>query len=203
MLNKISLVLIIFTLSACANSPPREYFALSATETDFNITEQTPVNQLIGVGPVTIPEYLQHNKIGFWKTPQQLILRENQFWAEPLERGITRVLALELQAAHPDWRVLQFPWPNNQRPGYAIKVDIQRLDAFIDHAVIEANIDWINLQTRTVIGSQRIKLRQDSSTGSAAIAQAFSELLQQSARTITPPTLPAGSSLPYSKPSLN
>lgn len=192
MLNKALLLLMIFVLCACKNSPPREYFALSATAADFNITGQTPVNHIIGIGPVTIPEYLQHNKIAFWKTPQQLILLDNHYWAEPLERGITRVLALELQAAHSDWRVVQFPWPNNQRPRYSLKIDVQRLDAFADHAIIEATIDWMNLQTKTVISSQRIKLRQDSKANSAAIAQAFSTLLQQSARTITPPSLPIG-----------
>ncbi|HEY8942504.1 MAG TPA: PqiC family protein [Cellvibrio sp.] len=192
MLNKIVLLLMISVLCACKNSPPREYFALSATEADFKITAQTPVNHIIGIGPVTIPEYLQHNKIAFWKTPQQLILLDNNYWAEPLERGITRVLALELQAAHPDWRVLQFPWPNNQRPQYSLKIDVQRFDAFADYAIIEATLDWINLQTKTVISSQRIKLRHDSKANSAAIAQAFSALLQQSARTITPPLLPVG-----------
>ncbi|WP_039913296.1 PqiC family protein [Cellvibrio mixtus] len=191
--HKILLVVITLAICACQNSPRREYFALSASEADFNITAQTPVNQFVGIGPVIIPEYLQQNKIGYWKTPQQLILLDNHYWAEPLERGITRVLALELQAAHTDWRVLQFPWPNNQRPNYSIKIDIQRLDAFTDHLVFEANIDWINVQTRAVLGSQRIKLRQDSRANSAAIARAISELLQQAARIITPPPLHNGS----------
>lgn len=187
MLKKIFLVLITFSACACTHSPPREYFALSATEMDFITTEQTPINQLIGVGPVTIPEYLQHNKMGYWRSEQQLILLDNHYWAESLERGISRVLGLTLQTIHPDWRVLQFPWPGNQRPGYSLKVDIQRLDAFTDHSVIEVNIDWVNLQTKAIIGTQRVKLRQDSRANPAAIARAFSELLQQTARSINPP----------------
>ncbi|PUA26602.1 MAG: hypothetical protein B0W54_22935 [Cellvibrio sp. 79] len=190
MLNKMLLLFMVIALCACKSSPHREYFALSATEADFKVTEQTPVNHIIGIGPVTIPEYLHQNKISFWKTPQQLVLLDNNYWAEPLERGVIRVLALELQAAHRDWRVLQFPWANNQRPQYSLKIDIQRFDAFADHAIIEATIDWINLQTKTVASSQRIKLRQDSKANPAAIAQVFSALLQQSARTITPPPLP-------------
>ncbi len=191
--NKILLIIIALIICGCQHSPRKEYFALSATAADFNITDQTPVNQIVGIGPVTIPEYLQHDKIGYWKTPQQLILLDNHYWAEPLERGITRVLALELQAAHSDWRVLQFPWTNNRRPIYSLKIDIQRLDAFADHLVFEANIDWINVQTRAVLGSQRIKLHQDSRANSAAIARGISEILQQTARTITPPPLRNGS----------
>lgn len=191
--HKILLLLITLAICACQNSPRKEYFALSANEADFNITDQTPVNQLVGIGPVIIPEYLQHDKIGYWKTPQQLMLLDNQYWAEPLDRGITRVLALELQTAHSDWRVLQFPWPTNQRPNYSLKIDIQRLDAFADHLVLEANIDWINVQTKAVISSQRIKLRQDSRANPTSIARAISEVLQQTARTITLPPVRNGS----------
>lgn len=192
MLKKILLIVIILSTCACQHSPRKEYFALSATAADVDITDQTPINQLIGIGPVTIPEYLQPDKMSYWKTAQHLILLDNHYWAEPLEAGITRVLALELQAGHPEWRVMQFPWPNSQRPGYSLKIDIQRLDAFADYAVIEANIDWIDLRTKTAIHSQRIKLRQDSSTNPAVIARTFSELLQRTAQTITPPLLPNG-----------
>lgn len=190
MVKKILLILLVLSSSACQHSPRKEYFALSATASDARVTELTLVNQVIGVGPVSIPEYLQHNKISYWKTPQQLFMMENHYWAEPLERGITRVLTLQLQAKHPHWRVMQFPWLNNQRPQYSLKIDIQRLDAFADHAVLEATIDWIDLRTKAVIHNQRIKLRQDSSANSAAIAQTFSELLQQSALSIRlPPPL--------------
>jgi uncharacterized protein len=190
MVKKILLIFILVASSACQHSPRKEYFALSAIASDTGITELTAVNQVIGVGPVIIPEYLQHNKISYWKTPQQLILMENHYWAEPLERGITRVLTLQLQAKHPYWRVMQFPWLNHQRPQYSLKIDIQRLDAFADHAVLEATIDWIDVRTKAVINSQRIKSRQDSSANSAAIAQTFSELLHQAADAINPPPLP-------------
>lgn len=193
MLNKILLLLLAITLSACQHSPRKEYFALSASAANSSINTQAPVNLVVGIGPVTIPEYLQHNKISYWKTAQQLILQDNHYWAEPLERGITRVLALELQAAHTDWRVVQFPWPANQRPAISLRIDIQRLDAFVSYTVLEATIDWINVQNKAVLGSQRISLRQDSSANSAAIAQTFSELLQQTARTITLPPRPTGS----------
>jgi hypothetical protein len=189
MIKKILLIFLVLASSACQHSPRKEYFALSAAASDAGVTELTLVNQVIGVGPVGIPEYLQHNKISYWKTPQQLSMMENHYWAEPLERGITRVLALQLQAKYPHWRVIQFPWLNNQRPQYSLKIDIQRLDAFADHAVLVATIDWVDLHTKTVIHSQRIKLKQDSSADSAVIAQTFSELLQQAANAIHPSPL--------------
>lgn len=192
MLKNILLVIALLSLCACQHSPRKEYFALSASAAEFTAEQQAPITQLIGVGPITIPEYLQHNKIAYWKNAQQLILRENHYWAEPLERGITRVAALELQTLHRDWRVVQFPWPRNQRPTYTLKMDILRLDAYGDQATLEVNIDWINQQTQQVIGSQRIQRRVACSTDSSSIARAYSELLQQTLRTISPPQFPSG-----------
>ena len=177
-------------LSACQHSPRKEYYALSAPLENSNQNEFSTVSQLVGIGPIKVPEYLQHNKIGYWKTPQQLALLDNHYWAEPLEQGIVRVLALQLQVKQPNWRVQQFPWSNNQRPNYSLRVDIQRLDAFANYAILEANIDWINLETRQVVGSQRIKVHQDSSVSAASIAQTFSELLQQAVAAVDTSSIP-------------
>lgn len=192
MLKKILLLLALLSVCACQHSPRKEYFALSASAADFTVSEQTPVNQFVGVGPISIPEYLQHNKIAYWKNAQQLVLQDNHYWAEPLERGITRVLTLELQSSQRDWRVVQFPWPGKQRPGYSLRLDIQRLDAFADQAVLEARADWIDLQTQQILASQPIRLRIPCSTNSNAIAQAYSTLLQQTIRIIKRPQFAPG-----------
>ena len=187
---KILLVVAILMLVACQHSPRKEYYALSAPAGEYNLNEFAAVNQVVGVGPINVPEYLHHNKIGYWKTPQQLVLLDNHYWAEPLDQGIVRVLALQLQVKQPNWRVLQFPWPNNQRPNYSLRIDIQRLDATADYAILEANLDWVNLVTRQVVGTQRIKVRQDSSASAASIAQTFSELLHQAVATIDTSSIP-------------
>ncbi len=192
MLKKITLLLALLSSVACQHSPRKEYFALSANPIDFTVTDQTPSNFSVGIGPINIPEYLQRTNIAYWQNPNQLILLQNHYWAETLERGITRVVALELQALHHDWHIVQFPWTGAQRPLYSIKIDIHRLDAFADHAVIQANIIWINLQTKQIISSQRIHRRQDCAANSAAIAKAYSELLQQTLRAITAPASPSG-----------
>lgn len=173
------------TLCACQHSPRKEYFALNAATAEKNYNQNsTSVEKVVGIGPLSIPEYLQHSRISYWKTPLQLSLLENQYWAEPLEQGISRVLRLHVQAAHPQWRVVQFPWRSNQRPAYTVRVDIQRLDAFRDHAVLEAGIDTIDTQTNKIIASKQFSARVDSSSNSADIARAYSELLQQLANDI-------------------
>ncbi len=190
-------VLFIFALlliSACQHSPRKEYFALSSTTTSSttesaiidsaqNQSPRLSVNSanVVGIGPMNIPEYLQHTRISYWKTPNQLVLQENHYWAEPLEQGISRVLSIRLQAAHPQWRVVQFPWRNSQRPTYAIRVDIQRLDAFSENAIIVVAMDLIDVKTNNIVRSKQFIAQVASAPNSAAIAQAFSELLRQTA----------------------
>jgi uncharacterized lipoprotein YmbA len=202
MLLRIIFVSVLLFIAACQHSPRKEYFALSssATSTTPATDESTATHSMqtqpaqnqptssiatpvktIGIGPLNIPEYLQHTRISYWKTPNQLMLQENHYWAEPLEQGISRVLSLNLQTTSPQWRVVQFPWRNSQRPAYAIRVDIQRLDALSDHAIIVASMDLIDIKTNNIIRSKQFSSRVASAPHSAAIAKAFSELLQQTA----------------------
>lgn len=214
MLLRIMLVSVLLFISACQHSPRKEYFALSSsattttaatdelTATHSSMQTQPAQNQptsaianpvkTIGIGPLNIPEYLQHTRISYWKTANQLMLQENHYWAEPLEQGISRVLSLNLQTTSPQWRVVQFPWRNSQRPAYAIRVDIQRLDALSDHAIIVASMDLIDIKTNNIIRSKQFSSRVASAPHSAAIAQAFSELLQQTATSMNELLLATG-----------
>ncbi|HSC69630.1 MAG TPA: PqiC family protein [Cellvibrio sp.] len=181
MIMRIILVASFILMTACQHSPRKEYFALNAAAPQTTASSSVAVEKVIGIGPIKIPEYLQYSRISYWKTPLQLTLHENDYWAEPLEQGISRVLRLHVQAAHPQWRIIQYPWSSTQRPRYSLKVDIQRLDAFSDHAIIEAGIDLVDIKNNRVIRSNQFNARVDSTANSAAIAQAFSELLRQTA----------------------
>lgn len=186
MLKKILFLALLISISACQHSPRKEYVALGATTPDFSSAEPAPTNLVIGVGPIQLPEYLQHPKVGYWKTPYQLVLLDNHYWAESLERGITRVLALELQNTHEHWRVMQFPWASSSRPDYALRVDIQRLDAFTNRAFVEANIDWVDTRTRQVVARKQLRAQVESTATAADIALAFSQLLHTIAQAVPP-----------------
>lgn len=195
MQTKILLVLILFSLCACQHSPRKEYFALSATalasDTNQGVTNQSVTSQSIatqgtlGVGPVTIPEYLQHNKISYWRTPQQIEMLQNHYWAEPLEQGIARVLAAQLQQQIPV-RMVKFPWRRSQQPQYAVRMDIQRLDALANQAVLEADLELLDAQHK-ILASRHLRLSTEiPATTAPAIAAAFSRLVQEAAASFAP-----------------
>lgn len=179
MTSRTLIIALAILLSACLHSPRKQYFALSAAMPAATTGSQAvSAQQTIGIGPIKIPEYLQLSRIAYWKTAQQLAYADNGFWAEPLEQGITRVLALNLQAAHPQARVMQFPWRQSQQPTLVVRVEIQRLDAFKNYALLEATVDIVDSSTNTT-RSKLVRSQIASSADSASIAAAFSQLLQQ------------------------
>lgn len=184
MISRTLVIVLVLFISACANSPSKHYYALSAAmpETTSEL-QAASIQKVIGVGPIKIPEYLQPSRISYWKTAQQLSAADNGFWAEPLEQGIARVLALNLQTAQPQWQVMQFPWLQSQQPALVVRVEIQRLDAFPNYALLEARMDVVDTKTGST-RSKLIRARVDSSPDSASIASAFSQLLQQTSAAI-------------------
>ena len=53
---------------------------------------------LIGVGPIEIPSYLDRPQIITRMRLHELMLNEHALWAEPLDKALARVIALNLGA---------------------------------------------------------------------------------------------------------
>ena len=88
-------------LEACTSTPSRFYVlsSLSASETiAATAATQGPV---IGVGPITLPKYLDRPQIVTRAGSNQLALAEFDRWAEPLQDNVARVLAENLAPPHP------------------------------------------------------------------------------------------------------
>ena len=64
----------------------------------------------IGVGPVILPGYLDRSQIVTRTSADQVELSMFHRWAEPLEEGISRILAEEIGARVPTERIVTFPW---------------------------------------------------------------------------------------------
>jgi uncharacterized lipoprotein YmbA len=77
-------------LGACASTPSRFYLlnALATPETiPSPATSQGPV---IGVGPITMPRYVDRPQIVTRVGRNQLALGEFDRWAEPLQNNVSR-----------------------------------------------------------------------------------------------------------------
>jgi len=106
-------------LASCAVTDPTQFYALSQKTPPRSSTASAAIAMSsmdatgiggIGVGPVTMPGYLDRRQIVTRAGEDKVEIATFHRWAEPLEEGIARVLAEEIGAGVPTERVVVFPW---------------------------------------------------------------------------------------------
>ena len=68
----------------------------------------------IGVGPVTLAEYIDRPNLVIAESPNQLAVAENHRWAGDLSASITRVTAANLGRRLNTGNVQTYPWQGDE-----------------------------------------------------------------------------------------
>jgi uncharacterized protein len=127
----VSWVASLLGLGACASTPSRFYIlnTLPASETvPATAAERGPV---IGLGPITLPKYLERPQIVTRVGRHQLALGEFDRWAEPLQDNVLRVLGENLAFLIPTDQVLLHAWPQSATLDYQVTVDMLHFDGWL------------------------------------------------------------------------
>jgi uncharacterized lipoprotein YmbA len=82
----------------------------------------------LGVGPVTVPPYLDRLQIVTRTSRAKLALADFDQWAGPLADTIARVLSEDLSLLIPTERVVLYPWSRAIDPDYQITVEVLQFD---------------------------------------------------------------------------
>lgn len=172
------LVTIIVSLAACGSTPPSDYYVLAARSGDIP-TGDTPS---VGVGPISIPEYLNRNSMVFNRDGNTLEIATFARWAEPLESGISRVLSLNLATNLNTEDIQVFPWHPTRAPEYAVGMRLLALDSNSQRAQLVA--EWSLRKASEGATEKRRIVRLEKAINTADItpddvAAAYSELLWQ------------------------
>ena len=118
--------------SLSAKPDPSRFFTLSALsqggESAGALPSASPGISL-GVGPITLPGYLDRQEIVTRVAPSQINLSENDRWAEPLEENFSRVLSQNVSAILRAERINAYPWPIDKKPVYQVEVEVLRFEA--------------------------------------------------------------------------
>jgi uncharacterized protein len=127
----VTLAGLLLGLEACTSRPSRFYILNSwaASETIPAMSgEQGPV---IGIGPITLPKYLDRPQIVTRIGSHQLTHAEFDRWAEPLQDNVARVLAENLALLIPTDQVLLSTWPQSATLDYQVTVDILHFEGWL------------------------------------------------------------------------
>lgn len=135
-------VVIIFSLAfllltGCGTTPPSRYYMLNSIP-EATITkprDPNEVNVQIGVGPVTVPKYLDRYPIIKRSNGAEVIIDDMNRWAEPLVDNFTRVLADNLYLLVDGADISIYPWQNQNTIDYQVVVDVLRFDADLNNNI--------------------------------------------------------------------
>ncbi|HYB44089.1 MAG TPA: PqiC family protein [Candidatus Methylomirabilis sp.] len=148
----------------CSVSDPTRYYVLTSAPGAAGGAGSPGSGAAVGVGPVSIPEYLDRVQMVTRDGGGRVQIWPYQVWAEPLDQGIMRVLMEDLAAGIPTDRVVAFPWSAamQQILQYQVQVSVLRFDGQTGGAVA--------LETRWRLvgkGGQEIAFRRSTVTEAA------------------------------------
>jgi len=121
---------VIALLTGCSTTAPVQYYLLTPS------LETTPADRArhgfealeIGIGPVTLPDYLDRPQIASRTSANQLSFADSQRWAEPLAENFSRVLAENISRLLGTDRIRIFPWPRSRSIDWQLVIDIMRFE---------------------------------------------------------------------------
>ena len=139
--------------AGCARTPPARYYVLDAPAGTLIAGERT--GPLLGLGPLTLPGYLDRPQIVTRNGEHQLQLLSQDRWAEPFAESFERLLRARLAAALPEARVVGMPWKAAGAPTRRVALQVERLDRGADgNLVLVAR--WTVAEAEQPAGSQHV-----------------------------------------------
>jgi hypothetical protein len=127
---------VLLVLGGCFGTPPTRFYTLP-TLTDVSSPAAMGERALtIGVGPVTLPPYLDRPQIVTRTSQAQLHLAEFDQWAASLQDTVARVLAENLSLLMPTVRVMLHPWLRTTVIDQQVLLEVTRFDRTMEGEVV-------------------------------------------------------------------
>lgn len=136
----------------------------------------------IGVGPVTIADYLVARPYLFFQsTPTKMETSDEHQWAGDLEGNFKSALCTDLGYRRGSGNVQEYPWVRESDLSYQVAVDVKRFHGTADgDAVLEASWRVYALPSSRLLGSGNSTLTEPlEEDGFEKLAEAQSRLVDR------------------------
>jgi len=161
------------------------FFLLSSPPT---LTQGAAVPVVLGIGPITLPGYLDRPQIIVRLSENEIALTESDRWAEPLAQNLARTLEENLVRLMPSSSYVDYPWYSSDAPDYGISLDVRRFEA--DSAgVVVLDATWALTTSGVVVDGGTTVIEEpagtpDRSASVAAQSRALAELSREIAAAV-------------------
>jgi uncharacterized lipoprotein YmbA len=189
---------LIVLISGCAVTQPTNFYTLSPA-TEPNVAKRSADGLVIGLGPITLPQYLDRPDIVTREGANQMRLAEFSKWSEPLEPLLTRIMAEDLYALLDASDVIPVPQRGDIPLDRVVEVDFSRFDAdATGQVVLDARWRVYQGDNETLLASGRSQVTEqgaavpDFDAIVAAMSRALGRASEEIAKAIaSPPKVPA------------
>jgi uncharacterized lipoprotein YmbA len=170
------------------SAPPPKLFLLQPRSPLEAVDDlPAPARVIVSVGPVDLPDYLDRPQLVTRKNRGQVEFLPGARWAEPLEDGIRRVLAADLQAAFPGARFVPGEPPTPDDSLLRLEFRLDRFEGGPDSMARMEGEWWL-----LVVGEGEILARggvrsaQPWAGGAVDLVRALDSLLADFSRDLVP-----------------
>jgi uncharacterized protein len=160
------------------------YFVLSSEGT-ASVEPGRRADVWLGLGPVTIPGYLDTQNIVRSDTGGSIQYVGNAFWAESLGDSFTRALLHRTGRRIGTAHVTQFPWYSATRVDWKVPVDVLRFEATSDgRVVLVARWTVQRAKDGAVVAGAESVLEEQAGSDPAVVVDALSRCVDRLADAI-------------------
>jgi len=146
-----------------------------------------PADTILGVGPVTIPLYLDRPQLVSRLKGSELRIDDFRLWAEPLKTNILRVIQENLAGLTEAKQVYSYPQRTFVTVDYQITLDVLRFDADVDGKVTLKSV-WRIIEPdghKPVVEMRSTIVQPSSGTAIADVVDAMSMALAELSKEIS------------------
>jgi uncharacterized protein len=128
-------IVAIFSVGCTRSQTPRFYTLTSMSQDELSSKPGSPGhNPVIGIGPVTIADYLDQSDLVTRTGDNQLVKAEYNRWAGSFKDDFTNVLAENIGFLVPTERIYLYPWRGSVSIGYQVALEVIRCDGRLGEA---------------------------------------------------------------------
>jgi len=122
----------------CGGSKPARFYLLQSEASDQRSTSSSDAGDimLIGMMPVSMPDYLMRPQIASRAGGHRIEYAEYDRWAEPLHDTIARLVSHDLEEDLPGFWIVAHPWMANLELEYRLNLELEQFDLYEDGSAV-------------------------------------------------------------------
>lgn len=149
-------------LVGCAPTATNFNYYLLEPEQDISAQHSIGENRIIGVGPVTLPAWLDRQEIVTRGEAHELVLHDKARWGSSLKENISMVIVENLGQILDSDAVTPYPGRHPVPFTDQVVIDIRRLDGDIDKNIhLSAQWQWYKKGRLIKLGHKQVVLKTD------------------------------------------